>query len=34
MRINASGEWTELAEIRIGSKPPKTLLELAVRRAG
>ena len=34
LRINESGEWTELAEIKIGSESPKTLLELTVRRAG
>jgi hypothetical protein len=34
LRINESGEWTELAEVKIGSEPPKTLLELTVRRAG
>jgi hypothetical protein len=34
LRINESGEWTELAEIKIGSEPAKTLLELTVRRAG
>ena len=33
LRINESGDWTELAEIKIGSEPPKKLLELAVRRA-
>jgi len=33
LRINGSGEWTELAEIKIGSEPPKRLLELTVRRA-
>ena len=33
LRINESGEWTELAEVKIGSEPPKTLLELTVRRA-
>lgn len=33
LRINESGEWTELAEIKIGSEPPKRLLELTVRRA-
>ena len=32
LRINESGEWTELAEIAIGSQPPKKLLELTVRR--
>jgi hypothetical protein len=31
LRINEQGEWTELAEITIGSQPPKKLLELAVR---
>jgi hypothetical protein len=31
LRINESGEWTELAEITIGSEPPKLLLELTVR---
>jgi hypothetical protein len=32
LRINESGEWIELAEIKIGSEPPKKLLELTVRR--
>ena len=32
LRINERGEWTEFAEISIGSQPPKRLLELAVRR--
>jgi hypothetical protein len=31
LRINEQGEWTELAEITIGSQRPKKLLELAVR---
>jgi hypothetical protein len=31
LRINERGEWTELAEISIGSQPPKKLLELTVR---
>jgi hypothetical protein len=31
LRINENGEWTELAEITIGSEPPKKLLELTVR---
>lgn len=31
LRINDHGEWTELAEITIGSQPPKELLELTVR---
>lgn len=30
--INESGEWTERAEIEIGSQPRKKLLELTVRR--
>jgi hypothetical protein len=33
LRINERGEWTELAEIKIGSEPFKTLLELTVRRS-
>lgn len=32
LRINESGEWTERAEIEIGSQPRKKLLELTVRR--
>jgi hypothetical protein len=32
LRINEKGEWTELAEITIGSAPPRKLLELTVRR--
>ena len=32
LRINDHGEWTELAELLIGSDPPKKLLELTVRR--
>jgi hypothetical protein len=31
LQINERGEWTELAEISIGSQPPKKLLELTVR---
>jgi hypothetical protein len=31
LRINESGEWTESAEITLGSDPPKKLLELTVR---
>lgn len=31
LRINDRGEWTELAEISIGSQAPKKLLELTVR---
>ena len=33
LRINGSGEWTELAEIKFGAELPKRLLELTVRRA-
>ena len=32
LRINEKGEWTELAEITIGARPPQKLMELAVRR--
>jgi len=32
LRINENGEWTEHADIMIGSQPPRTFLELAVRR--
>jgi hypothetical protein len=32
MRINEKDEWTELHEIIIGSQPPKSLMEIAVRR--
>jgi hypothetical protein len=32
LRINERGEWTESAEISIGSQPPKKLLELTVRK--
>lgn len=31
LRINERGEWTEIAEIFIGSQSPKKLLELTVR---
>jgi hypothetical protein len=30
MRINQNGDWTEFAEITIGSQPPKKPLELTV----
>jgi hypothetical protein len=30
--INDKGEWTELAEITIGARPPQRLMELVVRR--
>jgi hypothetical protein len=32
LRINDKGEWTELAEITIGARPPQKLMELVVRR--
>jgi hypothetical protein len=32
LRINEKGEWTELAEITIGQRPPQKLMELVVRR--
>ena len=32
LRINEKGEWTEQAEITIGSQPARKLMELAVRR--
>jgi hypothetical protein len=31
LRINERGEWTEFAEISIGSQAPRKLLELTVR---
>jgi hypothetical protein len=31
LRINERGEWTEVAEIFFGSRPPKKLLQLTVR---
>jgi hypothetical protein len=32
LHINEKGDWTELAEITIGSEPPKKLLEVTVHR--
>jgi hypothetical protein len=32
LRINDKGEWTELHEIAIGSRPPKKLMEITVHR--
>jgi hypothetical protein len=32
LRINEKGEWTELTELTIGTRPPQKLMELAVRR--
>jgi hypothetical protein len=31
LRINESGEWTEVTEIKIDSELPKRLLEITVR---
>ncbi|KAA6463242.1 hypothetical protein DYQ86_07965 [Acidobacteria bacterium AB60] len=32
LEINEDGEWTERAELTIGSQPPKRLMDLTVRR--
>jgi hypothetical protein len=32
LRINERGQWTEAAEITIGSQPPRRFMELAVSR--
>jgi len=32
LRINAKGEWTELAELTIGTRPPQRFMDLTVRR--
>ena len=32
LRINEKGEWTELAELTIGTRPPQKLMDLTVRR--
>src|SRR5215471_3806342 len=32
LRINDKGEWTELADLTIGTRPPQKLIELTVRR--
>ncbi len=32
LRINEKGEWTELTELTIGTRPPQKFMELAVRR--
>ena len=31
LRINEKGEWTEHAELTIGTRPPVKLMELVVR---
>ena len=30
LRINEKGQWTELAELTVGSQPPRKLMELTV----
>ena len=32
LQINGKGEWTEQAELTVGSQPPTKLMELVVRR--
>jgi hypothetical protein len=32
LRLNEKGEWTELAELKIGERAPVKLMELTVRR--
>jgi len=32
LRLNERGEWTELTELTIGTRPPQKLMELTVRR--
>lgn len=32
LRINDKGEWTEAAELIVGTRPPQKLMELTVRR--
>jgi hypothetical protein len=32
LRINDKGEWTESAEVTVGTSPPRKLMDLAVRR--
>jgi hypothetical protein len=32
LRLNEKGEWTELAELTIGTRPPQKLMDLLVRR--
>jgi hypothetical protein len=33
MRINEDGEWTGLAELVIGDRPPQKMMDLKVRRS-
>ena len=30
LRVNENGEWTELAELNIGARPPQKLMEIVV----
>jgi len=32
LTVNGKGEWTELAEVTVGSQPARKLMELTVRR--
>jgi hypothetical protein len=32
LRLNEKGEWTEHAELTIGTRPPQKLMDLTVRR--
>ena len=32
LRVNESGAWTELHEIKVGAQPPRKFMELAVAR--
>jgi hypothetical protein len=32
LRLNEKGEWTELAQLTIGTLPPQKLMDLTVRR--
>lgn len=32
LRIDDKGDWTEMAEITLGTRPPQTLMELVVRK--
>src|SRR4051794_41014535 len=32
LQINEHGEWTEVAEVTIGSEPPRKIMEMTVKR--
>jgi hypothetical protein len=34
LEITGRGEWTEFHELTVGSQPPRTLMEVAVRKNG